>query len=139
MKKWLRNIGTMSIALLVLFSSLSFGVSKHYCAGEVSNVSYFLSVDGCVMEKNISSCDTSESEGFNKKSCCETKYQFIDGNDFLQKDIVSFITLEFDNVLFLYQEISSIDIELVSENKNIYYSPPILLTDRTVLFETYLI
>jgi hypothetical protein len=139
MKKWLLNLGTMSMALLVLFSSLSFGVSKHYCAGEVAAVSYFVAADGCAMEENRSSCDSPVSSHVEKKSCCETKYQFVDGNDFLQKENASLIGFDVAKSFFYYSEISFQSEFELEYDSFVYYSSPILLRDRTVLFETYLI
>ena len=140
MIKLLQNIVTFLMALLVLFSSLSFGVSKHYCAGEVSEVSYFVEVNGCEMPKQVAACDTSKTESIEKKSCCETKYQFVDGNDFPSKKINTLVS--FDTQIAVIHVLSfsfSLSQEnLYSKSFFQYHSPPIL-KNRVVVYESYLI
>lgn len=140
MKKLLQNIGTILMALLVLFSSLSFGVSKHYCAGEVSEVSYFVDVNGCEMPQQVASCDTSKIESVKKKSCCETTYHFVDGNDFPSKKITTLVS--FDPQITIIQN-WNFSFYLSQENLDSksffeYHSPPIL-KNRVVFYESYLI
>lgn len=140
MKKLLQHIGTILMALLVLFSSLSFGVSKHYCAGEVSEVSYFVDVTGCKMPQQVDACDTSKTESVKKKSCCETKYQFVDGNDFPSKKITTLVS--FDPQIAILQNLS-FSFSLCQDNLDSksffqYHSPPIL-KNRVVVYESYLI
>lgn len=127
------------MALLVLFSSMSFGVSKHYCADEVASVSYFVADSGCGMEALPVSCETTKTQHIEKKSCCKTEFQLIDGSDFLQKDDFSIVKIQLES--YLIPVVSDLSFQIFDTNNNAYnfYSSPTLLKDRTVLFETYLI
>lgn len=130
------------MALLVLFSTLSFNVSKHYCAGEIASVSYFVQADGCAVEEVEPVCDPkSETQAhIEKKSCCDTEIDFVDGSDFFHNktkiiaESLSFYlpASPFENLLFSVVE--------TKQNKDVtFYQPPLLSKDVVVLYETYLI
>lgn len=130
----------MVLALLVLFSSLSFGISKHYCAGEVSEVSYFVVAEGCEMPEVNAVCETSTTPVVEKKSCCENKYQFVDGNDFPSKKITSLVSFAFPVAVIQHWKISFSLLEEKFDPQSFfqYHSPPIQ-KDRVVVYESYLI
>jgi hypothetical protein len=49
MKNGLLKIGALAMAFLVRFSSNSFLISTHFCAGEVASGSCFVPSDICAM------------------------------------------------------------------------------------------
>ena len=70
------------MAFLVLFSSTSFLKSTHFCAGEIADVSYFVSSDNCAsMLDEVCGNDLS-IDLVKKKSCCETESEIHQGQDF---------------------------------------------------------
>ena len=138
-KQFLLKIGTFGLALLVLFSAMSFNVSKHYCAGEVASISYFLDMADCDMEQEKKCCDENAAEQkIEQESCCDTEIDFINGSNFLQKETI--ITATNSNIYFFYSlfktSLFSLD-KPKGNNELIPYSPPILLADIVVLYETY--
>ena len=78
MKKTLLKITSISLAFLVLFSTLSFTVEKHYCGDFLVDVSYVGHTDGCGMEMDALSKTT-------KKSCCKDEIHKIEGQHELQQ------------------------------------------------------
>ena len=76
---------SLFLAFLVLSSTLSFAVSKHYCAGKLKDVSLFISSKNC-MEQNVFSATSSSSCEINAIPCCETEINFHKGQDQLVKN-----------------------------------------------------
>ena len=68
MKKVFYKISSFSMALLVLFSTLSFTVESHYCGDILVDSSVFGAAETCGMEiqkqSNSSECDITKS------NCC---------------------------------------------------------------------
>jgi len=126
------------MALLVLFSTMSFTVDMHYCGGQLVDKAIFSEVKTCGMEKNPDH-NTAANE-IKKSSCCKDVSITVDGQEELK---ISFEkhqlqTLQFA-VLFSYSYLSLF--EPLSE-KHIpfdHYSPPRLVEDLHILNETYLI
>ena len=48
MKNYLHRSVAIALALLLLNSTFSFAIAKHYCAGELVEVSYFGILEGCL-------------------------------------------------------------------------------------------
>ena len=85
LEKGLKKGIYLFFAFLVLSSTLSFAVSKHYCAGKLKDVSLFISSKNC-MGQNVFSATSSSSYGINAIPCCETEINFHEGQDQLVKN-----------------------------------------------------
>ena len=90
MKQVISKISSFLLALLVLFSTFSFTVEKHYCGEFLMDVSYVGNADDCGMdmEKVVSS----------KKNCCKDEVHHIEGQDELQQ--LTFDDLDFEKQHF---------------------------------------
>lgn len=135
------KIGAVFMALLVLFSSTAFLKSTHYCAGEIADVSYFVSSDTCgSMLEEI--CDvSSERSSVEKKSCCSTDAEIVQGQDFFENSItISLIKITSDFLFDRSEEVSNVS-NLVFSNRNFYlgYRPPLVFHDFNILYDTFLI
>lgn len=124
------------MALLVLFSTMSFTVDMHYCGGHLVDKAIFSKVKKCGMEMDSETADNT----IQKPSCCEDITITVEGQEELK---VSFEkhelqTLQFA-LLFSYSYASLF--EPLSEKHIPFddYSPPRLTIERIVLNETYLI
>jgi|TARA_B110000908_G_scaffold21553_1_gene24330 hypothetical protein len=134
MKKILLKIASISLAFLVLFSTLSFTVEKHYCGNFLMDVAYVGHTDGCGMEMNTPTTTM-------KKNCCKDEIQKIEGQDELQqnvdvvlvlkgaKDYIPSINITKD----LFQETTTRDFGF----KDI--SPPDIPLNYQVLYQSFLI
>ena len=124
------------MAFLVLFSTISFTVEKHYCGNNLIDVAIFTKAENCGMDMEISDMSTLE-----KKHCCKDEVEIVKGQDKLKK--VSFEDIKFDQQLFLASLIYSyINLfeglsEQVVPHKD--YSPPNLVSDIQVLDQVFLI
>lgn len=123
------------MALLVLLSTLSFTVEKHYCGDTLMDAALFSKVDPCC---DIDVIKIAEVE---KKSCCTDEIEVIKGQDNLKK--VAFEDLHFEQQVFIttlyysYLHLFKGLSEQVIPHKN--YSPPHLVPDIRVLHQVFII
>ncbi|MCM4158494.1 hypothetical protein FHG64_12995 [Antarcticibacterium flavum] len=138
MKKAFHNIISIAMAFLVLFSTSSFTVDKHFCGSMLMDIAIFSEAESCGMEMHEHSDTT---EGFvDLDFCCENQKIAIEGQDELK---ASYNSLNFDQQLFLatftYSYIhlfEGLPIEAASYKD---YTPPLLVTDIQVLDQVFLI
>ena len=125
------------MALVVLFTTMSFTIDMHYCGNTLVDTAIFKKAKGCGMEmQNPSTKDCSVT----KKNCCSDKQIFVDGQDELE--------INFDNLTlkkqqfvasFIYTYINlfeGFDEEINSFQE---YKPPLVVRQIYKLDETYLI
>jgi hypothetical protein len=135
-KQILHKIFSVSLALIVLCSTVSFTIEKHFCGDTLVDVSVFAEANKCKMEAL-----EMELETITKAPCCKDKIDVVKGQDEL---IVKTIDdLDVNQQLFVatftYSYLNLFEglPELVIPHKN--YSPPILVTDIQVLDQVFLI
>ncbi|WP_299162698.1 hypothetical protein [uncultured Tenacibaculum sp.] len=136
MKQIISKIFSTILAFLVLFSTFSFTVDKHYCGDFLVDVSYLGEADSC----NGLTKDDCDSN-LKKKKCCKNEVDQIEGQDEIQK--VSSEKIDFKKVkLFVAFNISyKLLFQNVEKqfNPHQYYSPPDLISDIQVLHEVFII
>lgn len=134
--KVLHKFSAIVLSLLVLFSTLSFTVEKHFCGNTLIDVAVFSQVEKCAMEAY-----EIEKTAITKKSCCKDEVKVIQGQDEL--NLKSFDDLKFSEQVFLvafthsYNNLFEYLPELIIPFKE--YSPPKIVRDIHVLDEVYLI
>lgn len=133
MKKALHKTISFSLALLVLMSTFSFTVDKHFCGSILVDKAVFSEAKTCGMEMNS---ETASSED----SCCTNEKTAVEGQDELK---ISFHSLDFEQQVFLtsfthsYLNLFEGLPEQVIPFR--HYSPPLLVTDIQVLDQVFLI
>lgn len=137
MKKVCHKILSFTLALVVMFSTMSFTFNMHYCGGALVETALIQKAKGCGMEMNSPSV---ESCSIAKKNCCDNKQEVVNGQDELQ---ISFDTLSFNQQVFiasfvytyinLFEEISSKNLSFDD------YPRPFVKRDVQVLHQTFLI
>jgi hypothetical protein len=131
-KKVLHKIFCTTLALLVLLSTVSFTIEKHYCGDTLVDVSVFAHAEKCGMES---------MEMLQKKSCCKDEVDVVKGQDELK--FASFEDLNFEQLQF----VSTLTYAYLNvfENLDKYiiphkdYSPPNLVADIQVLDQIFII
>ncbi len=118
------------MALLVMLSTLSFTVEKHFCGDTLVDAALFTEVKGCGMEMPSTT----------KKSCCKDEIDLVKGQDELKYsfndfdlDQQQFIATFFYAYIDLFEGLP----EQVIPFKD--YSPPNLFYDRQVLHDVFII
>lgn len=138
MKRFITKIVSIFIASVVLFSTASFSVNKHYCCNKLVDTSLFGSAKTCGMKEIKTSTKKCSIEG-DDDDCCTTKTFTKEGNDNLMT--VS-SELNTESIVFLHSFLYTY-INLFEGLENIVpfkdYTPPLISKDILVLHETFLI
>ena len=125
------------MALVVLFSTMSFTVNMHYCGDNLVETAIFKKAKGCGMEMQSPS---TKDCSITKKNCCSDKQVLLDGQDELK---LNFDTLSFEQeqfiASFVYTYINLF--EGLDKNVSSYeeYKSPLVVRQIFKIDETYLI
>ena len=138
MKDFFRNITALSLAGLVLLSTMSFTINKHFCGDYLVSTSVVVKATTCGMEKQMPS--TKKDCSISKKNCCKEVSQLIEGQDDLQLD---FSDISFQQQVFITSFVFTYINLLKGLDTNRapskYYSPPLVVKDIQLLDEVFLI
>jgi len=133
MGKKIHNVISMVLALLVLVSTVSFTVDKHFCGSILVDLAIFSEAKTCGMEMDSKMASAEDS-------CCTNEKTEIEGQDELK---ISFQSLDLDQQLFVATFTHSylslfegVPLEVIPFKD---YTPPILVTDIQVLDQVFLI
>ncbi|TJY37096.1 HYC_CC_PP family protein [Pontimicrobium aquaticum] len=137
MKSMLHKILSIAMAFVVLLSTMSFTISKHYCGDTLVDTSLFREVKSCGMEmQNSSSKDCSVI----KKNCCSEEQELVKGQDDLKLDFTKldlqqkiFVSTFVFSYINLFESVAKETIQFKD------YSPPLIVKDIYILDEVYLI
>lgn len=138
MRSYFHKALSTILALIVMFSTLSFSVDKHVCMGEVTDVSYFLEAENCGMIMDKDQALDSQT-AINKIPCCADVQVLFPGKNLEQQALKS---LKIEKTYFVIAYfIGSLDLidELKLDKKIIIPPPLIVYKDLVILHETFLI
>ena len=137
----LYKIIAVIIALVVLFSSLSFTVEKHVCMGEVTNTSFFKHADSCgmIMEEQDCTMDDFSGHKMEKEKCCDNIQEIIPGNQNEQQALDTFEIGQLQFVMAYAYTYLNLFENKEQTNAFPYYLPPLVDKDIQVLYQTFLI
>lgn len=138
MKLFFNKIVSIFLVSIVLYSTSSFTVDKHYCCNKLVDTSILNSAKTCGMkgmETSPKKCSIEDDD-----DCCSTETYTKLGNDDLKP--VAF-DIETEKVVFVRAFIYSyINLFEGLEEKVVpflHYNPPLISKDILVLHETFLI
>jgi len=138
MKKGIQKFSSLILALLVLVSTFSFTIEKHFCGDFLVDQAVFSKVKDCGMSSH--NMDGMMDSEMLSDSCCTNTHLEIDGQDELK---ISFDNLSLDQQVFVAAfGVSFIELFEASPEQVIpfkYYSPPILVTDIHLMDQVFLI
>lgn len=136
--KFFHKIFSLSLAILILVSTSSFTIEKHFCEGFLINFSLFNNLEKC---DDIPCADKCQNENITDADCCSDVIDVVEGQDvFPAKD---FDDLDYNQQVFLFAFTVSFN-ELftftsVSKTRYKNYSSPFLITNKLVDHQTFLI
>jgi len=136
MKQLLHKTFSTSLALLVLASTVSFTIEKHFCGDILVDVSLFADAQKCGMEAL-----EIEMSAITKKMCCKDTVDFVQGQNELSLE--AFDNLNFEQQLllstFIYSYLNLFEglPQQVIPHKD--YSPPNLISDIQILDQVFII
>jgi len=126
------------MAVVVLFSTTSFVISKHFCGDTLVDIAIFKKVETCGMEKKSSTIPKNCSIA--KKNCCKDQHTIIDGQNELQLQVdkISFEQQTFvASFIYTYIDLyTDIDNNVFSFEE---YVPPVVTNQIYKIDESYLI
>lgn len=124
----------------MLFSTLSFSVSKHYCGGQLFSESVFSHAKDCGMQQ-MRLCDKkSTSNTIKNNGCCHNVQVFIKGQNLEQKALSTLILDVQQSAIIIDFKSFNFEADYVQQ-PTFYqnYSPPLLVKDIPVLVQSFLI
>ena len=128
------------MALLVLFSTMSFRVDMHYCGDHLVDFSFFDGAATCGMDASMSEQSDGHGMVAMDMDCCSDVQIVLDGQDHLK---ISFDQFSFEQQVFITSFAYTYFYRFEDVDKNIVpfkaYSPPPLIRDVQVLDQTFLI
>lgn len=137
MKKFFGNIVACILAVLVLFSTVSFTVDQHFCGSFLVDSAVFTKAKTCAMEINM---ETSSKVSITKESCCTNKKLEVKGQDELKR---SFNNFDFQKHVFitgfLYAYLQVFEISEPDFIPFKDYSPPKLVCNIQLQDQVFLI
>lgn len=130
MKKAFQHSISIAMAFLVLFSTFSFTVDKHFCGSFLVDKAIFSKAKTCGMEMETSTED----------SCCTNEKVAVEGQDELKHQFDSldlnqqlFLTGFAYSYIFIFEDFSKENIPFKD------YSPPLLVKDIHLEDQVFLI
>ncbi|TRZ42059.1 hypothetical protein DMZ48_15370 [Robertkochia solimangrovi] len=125
------------MAMLLLLSTTSFTISKHFCMGSLVDVALFSEADTCGMDM-VS--DMEQNTPDLKSTCCSDEKIVLQGQDDLSS---GYDQISLDQQYFIQTFIVSWLQVFEEANKEPetfkFYTPPRLVTDISVMYATFLI
>lgn len=135
-KSILHKSFSIALSFLVLFSTVSLTIEKHFCGDTLVAVSIFTEVEKCAMEAS-----ELEQAAITKKSCCKDQVNVIQGQEVLSSNTFEDLDLEQQQFLvtFTHSYFSLFEINLKQFIPHKEYSPPYIVEDIQLLNDTFLI
>lgn len=131
LKKGFNSVFSLFMAFLVLFSTVSFTVEKHYCGDVLIDAAVFSEPQFCGME----------TASFAEKQCCKEELEIVKGQDKLklskfEEASLSHQTLPADSSFTKFNLFDFSDERIILYK---YYAPPNLVTDIQLLDQVFII
>jgi len=138
MKPVFKKISAILMAFVVLFSTMSFSISEHYCGDHLVDSAFFSKAESCGMEMQkplpTNNCN------IEKKDCCSDVVQQFEGQTNLKTDLSNlsfnqhvFLTSYFYTYINLFEGLE----DNIIPFKN--YIPPFIVKNIQTLDEVFLI
>ncbi|CAM1373495.1 conserved exported hypothetical protein [Tenacibaculum litopenaei] len=134
----LRKITAICITFVLVFSSMSFAVEKHFCGDYLVDISYLGDADACGGEREEAcGSDTTNSE----PDCCKDEIAHVQGIDDLSKlgseqQLFSpVIWLLTSSYFFQLPSVADVD----NEVDTVADSPPISKKSKRILYQVYIL
>ena len=138
MKELSHKILAVLMTFVVLFSTTSFAITKHFCGDTLIDTAVFNKAETCGMEMDLAS--TVEGCSVVKENCCNDQQILIDGQDEVQ---IQFDNISFEQQTFIASFIYTYINLFEGLDKNVSsfeeYKPPIVINQIFKIDESYLI
>jgi len=131
-----KKITAFAMAIVVLFSTMSFTIDKHYCGKLLVDVAINHQAEKCGMERFL---EKQEGE-YQKPSCCKNEHTVVKGQDQLKKEVQTPIDFP---IVQVQNKTASLDVQFILSSTTPIilgnHDPPDRQINFQTLYETYLI
>ena len=138
MKQVFHKMLSVLMAIVVLFSTMSFTINMHYCGDKLVDSAIFSKAESCGMEMELTT--SNDDCSVSKENCCSEGFEKINGQNELQSsvDAISFEQQVFiASFIYTYTKLfESLDNKVSLYEKD---DPPLVIKQIYKLYETYLI
>lgn len=133
---------SIAMALLVIISTLSVSIEKHYCGDHLVDIAFFADAEKCGMEApDMDKESSDEGSVLMANSCCKDVVDLVEGQDELSVSKTQ--VLKADQKIFILSFAAVFSgLNILEPQKHIpfeHYSPPKYVRDIQVLNEVFLI
>ncbi|WP_245813548.1 HYC_CC_PP family protein [Lutibacter agarilyticus] len=138
MNEFLKKITAFLMAFVVLFSTMSFTISEHYCGDHLVDSALFSKAASCGME--LDKPGPTKDCNVQKKNCCSDIVKQFEGQSELKTNVTP-INLEqqFFIASYIYSYINLFEGLANNVIPFKHYTPPLLFKDIQVLDAVFLI
>jgi hypothetical protein len=137
MKELFRKTAAVLLTLIMLGSTMSWTVEKHYCMGRLVDIALFNEAGNCGMAMGL---EGSSSDMLPEMSCCDDEIIVIDGQDQLKLDFNSIELPEQTALTLLSFAWIALFEDYPSQTPIRHINPPpILVRDIQLLDQVFLI
>jgi len=126
---------SVTMALLLLISTLSFSIEKHYCGDDLIDVAIFSDAQKCGSEA------ADKGAKLMTQSCCKDVVHLLEGQDELSLEKTKVLNMNQKVFIMSFAHVFSGLKTLDSQNNTTFkhYPPPKFVRDIQVLNEVFLI
>jgi hypothetical protein len=132
----INKVFSITLALLVLVSTMSFTIDKHFCGNTLIDIAVFTKAKGCGME-----LAQSQNLTIKKSSCCKDEIDVITGQDQLKINTIDDVKFQklivISSIIYSYIDLFETLPNQIVPHKN--YSPPDLIVDIQVVDQVFII
>ncbi|MDA7558304.1 hypothetical protein N8768_04025 [Flavobacteriaceae bacterium] len=135
-KHLFHKISSVGLAMIVLFSTMSFTIEKHFCGDRLVDVALFSKLNKCNM--NSSSV---ELDNLVEKACCKDEVNTVIGQNELLTHSFDDVNADVQIELFNVTQPNYVNTELIFSSKIGFdnYLPPNLIINRLIINQSFLI
>lgn len=133
------------IAFSVYLSSGGFWINNHYCQNELAKTNFFVAFGNCCSGETVfpctiekTSCGTSGTD--KDKNCCQNEPSFHKLDQDQKIEEINFKSIEFPVVTHAFIVLANKPHLIIDKHSIQYfsYTPPPIIKDHQVWFETFL-
>ncbi len=122
------------MALLLLVSTTSWKVEKHYCMDVLIDIAFFTPAENCGMDSSL------QAERIVKQSCCDDEVIVVEGIDDVKPAGDDFeLQQQFFLIAYSYSYLGLFQVEETENIPHKNYSPPRLVKDIQLLDDVFII
>ncbi len=137
-KQVLHKVFSLGLALIVLCSTLSFTVEKHYCGPFLVDIAVFKHAKKCDMDTSVT--DVGKDMEGQTMSCCHDDVELLKTQDELNTNAYDTLSFDVFFVIAYGTTFLTTPSALTAHHSSFYeHPPPLVIKQRFKRYETYLI